>query len=341
MPYFQGIATVRARRELTTSGMPIQFLVCLVMKVLDQRVIQSERLRCFFKNQFNLFVVVVVCWVLGKGQFLPGQSTPGQLLTVPTIDSTEESHFDPNQTLNWPDSSSPLEYENCELNEGMNSPRTIIKEKHWFLQQMNLRSSASHGRAMGPGRPLRGTSWLNRPYEVTFESGALIMLQRPAANVRKSNDYYAAMQLGWDFDHYWGSQVRLGWSTPELLNTTQVAESSSDNLFITDVSFLYYPWGDSRVRPYYRAGLGLTNLEYTNDQTARISETLLTFPLGVGLKYQFRRWAAFRLEIMNNLAIGMNETSSLNNMTVTGGFEWRFGGRPASYWAWAGRGGAW
>lgn len=323
---------------------------------MDPNVIQSDRTRYAYNAITNILMVTMFCWMLSNSASVSGQSRPSPLLSVPTVDTNQSGNFDPSQTLNWPgngsgdsewpDGRKPLDCEDCSSDygssdHGMNQPRTIIEEKHWFLQQMELRSSSTHGRAMGPGGPLRGTSWLNRPYEVTFESGALIMMQKPATNVRKSNDYYAALQLGWDFDHYWGSQVRLGWSTPELLNTTQVAESSADNLFMTDVSFLYYPWGDSRVRPYYRAGLGLTNLEYTNDEAVRISETLLTFPFGVGLKYQFRRWAAFRLEIMNHLAIGMNETSTLNNLTVTGGFEWRFGGRPASYWAWAGRGGAW
>jgi hypothetical protein len=44
---------------------------------------------------------------------------------------------------------------------------------------------------------------------------------------------------------------------------------------------------------------------------------------------------------MNNLGIGMNDTGTLNNLTFTTGLEWRFGGRPSGYWAWAGRGGAW
>ena len=240
----------------------------------------------------------------------------------------------------WPDGRQACPDGECYEKQGFGPP-VIYEEKNWFLQQLELRSSKTHGRAMGPGGPLRGTSWLNRPYEVTFESGAFVMTSSIDDNVRAANDYFAALQLGWDFDHYWGTQVRVGWTTPDLVNTTLDEGSTSDNLLLTDISALYYPWGDSKLRPYYRVGFGLTQLEYSNDSGNRVDQTMLTIPFGVGLKYQIRRWAALRLEFMDNLAFAQNETSTLNNLTITAGFEWRFGGRPASQWAWAARGGAW
>ncbi|MEQ8848537.1 outer membrane beta-barrel protein [Botrimarina sp.] len=213
--------------------------------------------------------------------------------------------------------------------------------RHWLKRQADLRYSGTHGRAMGPGGPLRGTSWHNRPIGLSLDGGALLMADRPADHVRANNDLLAALGVVWDFDHYWGVQARVVWSTPELFNTRQPALNDSDELFITDLSALYYPWGDSRARPYYRVGVGLTDLEYTNDFGLRVSQQLFTIPFGVGLKYQLRPDLAFRLELMDNLAFGQNETSTLNNLTITTGLEWRFGGRPEGYWAWAPRGGAW
>lgn len=221
------------------------------------------------------------------------------------------------------------------------SPSSEPTHRHWLKRHADLRSSVSHGRAMGPGEPLRGTSWLNRPLWFALDGGVLLMTDGPAANVRSNNDLLGAVSIGWDFDYYWGVQTRVTWSTPELLNTLQPTAESDDNLFVTDLSLIYYPWGDSRLRPYYRVGLGLTDLEYTNDFGVRQHEQLLTAPFGVGLKYQVKPNCALRLELMDNLAFGQNETSTLNNFTVTGGLEWRFGGRPSGYWAWAPRGGAW
>jgi len=211
----------------------------------------------------------------------------------------------------------------------------------WLLSQLDLRHSASHGRAMGPGGPLRGTSWRNRPYWLSLDGGALLMADRPAPNVRANNDLLGAIGAGWDWDHYWGGQVRVGWSTPELLNTLQTDAVSDDNLFLTDLTLLYYPWGDSRVRPYYRFGVGLTDIEYTNDFGRRQHDMLFTLPLGVGIKYQWRKNVAWRLELMDNLAIGQNETDTMNNLTITAGVEWRLGGRLDGTWGYRPRTGAW
>ncbi|TWT95996.1 hypothetical protein Pla108_30750 [Botrimarina colliarenosi] len=211
----------------------------------------------------------------------------------------------------------------------------------WIYRQLDLRHSSTHGRAMGPGEPLRGTSWSNRPVALSLDGGALLMGNRVAANVRANNDLLAAVGLGWDFDHYWGAQVRVAWSSPELLNTTQTALVTDNTLFISDFSLLYYPWGDSRLRPYYRVGVGLTDVAYTNDFGLKQNDSLYTMPLAVGLKYQINPKIAWRLEFADNIAIGQNETSTLNNLTITTGLEWRLGGPPPGYWAWAPRTGGW
>lgn len=210
-----------------------------------------------------------------------------------------------------------------------------------YFRWLGGRNSATHGRAIGAGQPLRGTSWLNRPYEVTFEFGALVMVGEPASGVDPANDLFAAIQAGWDWDHYWGGQIRVGWSTPQLDDGSAATNAQRDNLFIGDVSVVYYPWGDSRIRPYTRLGVGLTDIEYTSPSRGRQQENLFTIPLAIGVKYQFRRWAAWRAEFANNVAIAPNGAETFDNMTLTFGYESRFGGRPTGYWAWHPRGHAW
>ena len=272
--------------------------------------------------------MVAACAVLAVGDAL-SQPTETPLLVAPTDTGPVPNEMGTEGFVNDGCVDCPPEYE------------ASYGDVFWLLPDFELRHSSSHGRAMGPGGPLRGTSWLNRPYDVTLEYGALLMTKQVAQDVRKNNDLFGALKLGWDWDHYWGSQIRFGWSTPDLVSTQQSNQSNDDNLFITDISMLYYPWGDSRLRPYWRMGVGLTDLEYTNFLGARQHEMLLTIPFGVGIKHQFRRWLVWRLEFMDNFAVGQNETSSLHNLTITTGLEWRFGGRPSGYWAWSGRGGAW
>lgn len=208
------------------------------------------------------------------------------------------------------------------------------------LCEMSSRSTLTHGRAVGRGRPLRGTSWLNRPYAVSVDTGAFVMAGRPTTGVRAANDVFVALQAGADWDHYWGTQARIGWTTPDL-NATSSGAGESDNLFLTDLSLMYYPWGDSALRPYWRAGVGLTDIEFTNVNGVRQQEYLFTIPFGIGIKHQTRRWLVWRAEVLDNLAFGMNEARTLNNFTLTFGLEARFGGRPGGYWAWHPRGYAW
>ncbi|MEM6799020.1 MAG: outer membrane beta-barrel protein, partial [Planctomycetota bacterium] len=190
------------------------------------------------------------------------------------------------------------------------------------------RHSSTHGRAIGAGEPLRGTSWLNRPYEWSFEAGSFIMTGDPADGVSSANDVFAAISAGWDWDHYWGGQLRVGWTTPELTNSALTSDTG-DNLFMGDMSVMFYPWGDSRKRPYLRVGAGLTELEFTNAASQRRQETLYTLPIAIGIKYQFRRWAAWRAEFANNIAFGSGDANTVNNITLTVGVEGRFGGRPS------------
>lgn len=213
-------------------------------------------------------------------------------------------------------------------------------QSHWLIEWLGGRHSSTHGRAIGPGQPLRGTSWLNRPYQVTAEFGALLMPSSVSPDVRSANDLFAAIQAGWDWDHYWGSQLRVGWSTPELINPSVTENRDSDNFFMTDASLLFYPWGDSRTRPYLRCGVGLTDLEFT-DSSGRQHETMFTVPLAIGVKHQLRRAVVWRAEFAYNQAFKSNNADSTQFITLTLGVEGRFGGKSSGYWAWRPRGRNW
>lgn len=197
---------------------------------------------------------------------------------------------------------------------------------------VDFRHSSTDGRYFGKGQPLQGTSWLNRPYEVGLETGAFLMAGRVASHVRANNDLMAAIHVGWDWDHYWGTQLKAAWTTPAIGSGTAADPPDSSDIFIYDLSVLYYPWGDSKVRPYYRGGLGLTDLDYINSNDIAQDATLFTIPFGFGLKYQSQRWMAWRVELMDNLAFSQNGTRTLSNFSLTLGAEWRFGGKPAPRW---------
>ena len=68
---------------------------------------------------------------------------------------------------------------------------------------------------------------------------------------------FTGFWLGYDLSHYWGSEIRLGldYANVTYLPDGQASTNSRNPLF--DFSLLYYPWGDSRWRPYGAVGLGV------------------------------------------------------------------------------------
>lgn len=212
----------------------------------------------------------------------------------------------------------------------------VLIDRGWWRalrQKYRFRHSSIDGRSIGRGYPLRGTSWLNRPYSFGLETGGFMMASRISSNNTRNNDVLLAASLGWDWDHYWGTQFRVGWTTPELHSNVPSTQVPSNNVLMYDLSLMYYPWGDSKVRPYYRFGLGMTDIDFITPAGIREDNTMFSLPIGVGIKYQTKRWVALRAEAADYITFSQNSASHMQNFTLTFGMEWRFGGRPNSAWS--------
>jgi hypothetical protein len=201
------------------------------------------------------------------------------------------------------------------------------------LESFKLRSSRTHGRHMGRGKPMVGTSWRNRPYYLGGELGALWITRSVDENVTRDADAFGGVFAGWDWDHYWGSELRFDWATPELKNTEARDANRTDSLFTWSYSYLYYPWGDTQIRPYWRCGIGNTHFDFPTDEGDRTDEMTLSLPLGFGVKYPMKRWLAARAELNDHLTVD-DRLPTMHNVTFTLGLEWHFGAHPPSYWPW-------
>jgi hypothetical protein len=155
-----------------------------------------------------------------------------------------------------------------------------------------------------------------------------------AGGMDQGNDAFGGLLLGWDYDHYWGTQLRLGWAALQLTDRETPQRRHNDDIFLADLSLLYYPWGDSRWRPYALLGLGAAGFDFTDHLGNGRDTTLLALPYGIGVKYQFRRWMAMRAEILDNLAFGSEGLSTMHNVSLTLGVEAHWGATPKSYWPW-------
>ncbi len=197
-----------------------------------------------------------------------------------------------------------------------------------------FRNTAMDGRYIGLGDPLVASSWLNRPYHVGWRTGALFGDSIQSDRVTQDPTLMFGLQLGADLDHYFGTEWRLAWASPKLNSQTMPQYERTGELFWTDINAMYYPWGDSRVRPFASIGLGLTEVDFRDEQGVRLQNRLFSVPIGIGIKHFWRRWLSWRFDVSDNLAFSGGAVDTMHNVTATFGVEVHFGVRPRSYWPW-------
>lgn len=202
------------------------------------------------------------------------------------------------------------------------------------LGWLGLKHSSTDGRNAGIGVPLMGTSWLNRPYYIGADIGAVWVTRPIETHITTDTDMYGGIYAGYDWDYYWGTELALQRGTPELINEEARDAPRGDRMMIWNANLMYYPWGDSMVRPYWRCGIGGMEIDFPTDRGYRQDETLWNFPIGVGIKYPVRRWLAARAEITDQIGLGNSGVNSQHDITLTFGLEWRLGAHPRSYWPW-------
>lgn len=213
-------------------------------------------------------------------------------------------------------------------------PAASVWQPFDWVRLLGFRHSSTHGRHVGRGIPLEGTSWQNRPYHVDWFIGPLLGDNLIDNRVSQENVLMGGVRIGWDFDYYWGIEWRYARADPNAQFDTPLPRPNEVSYSVSDVSLIYYPWGDSKIRPYALLGIGAAQIDFTDDAGISHDATLATMPLGVGIRFHQASWLLWRLEMLNNLSFGDDGLSTMNNISITAGMELRLGARPASYWPW-------
>jgi len=209
-----------------------------------------------------------------------------------------------------------------------------LKPFDW-VRHFGFKHSSTHARHVGRGLPLEGTSWMNRPYHVDWFSGPLLGDDLVANRVAQDNELFGGLRIGWDFDYYWGLEARFGWSNPNVQFTEPQPVADNGSYFVSDISVVYYPWGDSKIRPYMLLGAGMAQIDFVDSANVNFNTTLFTTPFGCGVRFRQTPWLVWRFEILDNLSYGADGVDTMNNISLTAGMELRLGSRPtSSYWPW-------
>ena len=143
---------------------------------------------------------------------------------------------------------------------------------------------------------------------------------------------FGGYQLGWDFDHYWGTEARFGFAYLDVADRQDPPRERTSQDQFWDVHLLYYPWGDARWRPFVSVGLGTASFSFEDDRQQPIHDAVYAIPFGGGVKYLLKPWLALRFTALDNLAIGAYNVSTMHNVSLTGGVEVHFGGERTSYY---------
>ncbi|MCC9607539.1 porin family protein [Blastopirellula sp. JC732] len=206
-------------------------------------------------------------------------------------------------------------------------PRQAIYERFGFYHS-NPDDPARH---QGVGRPLYGTSWRNRPYHFDYLFGVVETNDLERNEIQLRSTLLQGIRLGYDFDHYWGTEIRFAYGDGKVRYDANPLIDGSAQLMMFDTNLLYYPWGDSVWRPYATIGLGATYYGYDDVNGVNRDQSNFSIPIGIGLKHFFRPWLAFRCELMDNIATGSGSVPTTHNFSFTTGVEYRFGGSHWSY----------
>ncbi|MDR3108375.1 MAG: hypothetical protein LBU65_01630, partial [Planctomycetaceae bacterium] len=127
--------------------------------------------------------------------------------------------------------------------------------------------------------------------------------------------------------------LKYDYSTPTPLTN---APTGSNQLTTLDVSVHYYPLGNSRWRPFFKYGLGLTGMSFTDFNGAKKTVSTMSMPVGIGVKYWWNEKIAVHADLIDNIVFGADGVKSQNNWGLTFGMTYALGNnrnlRPTNFW---------
>lgn len=142
---------------------------------------------------------------------------------------------------------------------------------------------------------------------------------------------FGGYRVGWDFDHYWGTEIRFGSAHLDIMDAQQADTGRTGHNQFWDLNLAYYPWGDAHWRPFASLGFGTRKVRFDNGLGQLVDDFAFTMPISVGTKYYYRSWMALRMSVVDNWTVASQSLDTMHDLSLTVGVEVHFGGRRRSY----------
>ena len=179
----------------------------------------------------------------------------------------------------------------------------------------------------GFGLPLEGRGWRSQPFSISAFAGATDGGPMIVGHVDQRPSAYAGVNLGWDYDHYWGIEKRLGFGALNLTNGRHEPIAETGLSVTGEYRLMYYPLGDARWRPFVTAGVGWSDFYFEDDRGAKRLDTVGMIPFGLGLKFFWSERLAVRIDLVDEMTFGDSGLSNFQYVALTAGLEFRYGHR--------------
>ncbi len=179
--------------------------------------------------------------------------------------------------------------------------------------------------AVEPAVASDGYRWRDHPFSGGYFAGAIAGDPFHSGHGDDAVGLAISKRYGWDFAEHWGLETKL--TDAWLNNSTRFNPSDTqiERALFWDASLMYYPWENTRFRPFVTLGAGMANFNVNDSQNQHVSRVLADVPFGLGFKYPIRDWLALRADLVDNLTIGGGGLPTMNNVVLMGGVEIRFG----------------
>lgn len=225
----------------------------------------------------------------------------------------------------WVVAQQPQRFEGLRLApESVAAPDEVIEgelppEEASWLPHLTLPHPDMSEQLWRPGDLVEDTYFLRRPWHAGFLVGTMDG-DRLTSGTDQQTDWFDGLRFGNDFSPCWGWEVRSAFFSPDLTYVDPTQRGRATNWFL-DVNVLHYPWGDTRVRPFWSIGLGGAQFKFVDEDQRDIREWVVDVPLAIGCKYHWKPWLVLRGELTDTVVFGNENINTLNNLSLSVGAE--------------------